>query len=171
MEQAHREEEEWLTLLEAAAVVGLHPGHLGHCVRIGQLKAERRHRPTPGTPPYMVRRADLEAFAATRGTPAPLPRRLPAPLRELVVPLRWAARLVRRSPQYLHKAIRAGKLRAIRLCQPTGKPFWNVRLGDLEAWLEQPDPRYAHARWGRRGFDPERLEEFVALARENGAPS
>ena len=45
---------------------------------------------------------------------------------------RQAALHVQATPRYLERAVKSGRLRALR---PTGK-LWRVRLSDLEAFLE-----------------------------------
>lgn len=67
-----------LPLRDAAALVGLSRQRLDQAVRSGDLAAERVAVPLQPRPVLYVRRADLEAWAATRrpaGYPLGRPRR------------------------------------------------------------------------------------------------
>lgn len=151
---------DWLTLGEAGAQIGMSAGGLADCVRRGELKGEIRHRPRRGRPAMMVRAAELAEFAARRGlTEGPA---LPAHLRELIIPLAVASRLVKRSKQRLHHAILSGSLPAGKVDVGPAQRVWHVRLGDVERWLALPGR--GRRRMSPRTFDPEILGQLEAVA-------
>jgi hypothetical protein len=145
--------DEWLTLEQASAQVGMNPVSLQRHIHAGKLRGETRHRPQRGRPAFMVRRADLDAWVREQEIHGKSD--LPDHLIDLIVPLSVAFRLVGRTKQRLLIAIGSGELRAAKL-RLGHLDRWHVRLGDLERWRRRQG--------GVRCFDKLLLAQLETVA-------